>query len=97
MLSYPFITYPFPLFSIVIPLYEIVSRGVSCFSGSCSEVYLEKAFDNTDYRPKERLPVAKELGETSLMFLVHPTLTEKEIKLTCDVITEVMHLAAKPD
>jgi len=53
--------------------------------------------DNTDYRPKERLPVAKELGETSLMFLVHPTLTEKEIKLTCDVITEVMHLAAKPD
>jgi dTDP-4-amino-4,6-dideoxygalactose transaminase len=54
-------------------------------------------FDNTNYRPKERLPVAKELGETSLMFLVHPTLTEEEIKLTCDVITEVMHLAAKPD
>ena len=73
---------------------EVISRGVPCFSGSCSEVYLEKAFDNTDYRPKERLPNAKELGETSLMFLVHPTLTEDEIKLTCDVLTEVMSLAA---
>ena len=75
----------------------MIKRGVPCFSGSCSEVYLEKAFDNTSYRPKERLPVAKELGETSLMFLVHPTLTEEEIKLTCSVLSEVMHLAAKQD
>jgi dTDP-4-amino-4,6-dideoxygalactose transaminase len=76
---------------------EVIKRCVPCFSGSCSEVYLEKAFDNTSYRPKERLPVAKELGETSLMFLVHPTLTEEEIKLTCSVLSEVMHLAAKQD
>lgn len=75
---------------------EINSRGVPCYSGSCSEVYLEKAFDNTPYRPKERLPVAKELGETSLMFLVHPTLTEAEIQKTCDVLSEVMTLASKP-
>jgi dTDP-4-amino-4,6-dideoxygalactose transaminase len=68
---------------------EINEKGVPCYSGSCSEVYLEKAFDNTGFRPKERLPVAKELGETSLMFLVHPTLTEKEIQKTCDVLTEV--------
>ncbi|EGG29023.1 DegT/DnrJ/EryC1/StrS aminotransferase [Aequoribacter fuscus] len=74
----------------------INSRGVPCYSGSCSEVYLEKAFDNTPYRPKERLPVAKELGETSLMFLVHPTLTEAEIQKTCDVLSEVMTLASKP-
>ena len=72
----------------------IVEKGVPCFSGSCSEVYLEKAFDNTDFRPEERLPVAKELGETSLMFLVHPTLTQDEIDLTCKVLEEVMHLAA---
>ena len=69
---------------------EIVERGVPCFSGSCSEVYLEKAFDNTGFRPVERLPVAKELGETSLMFLVHPTLTQSEIKKTCSVLHEVM-------
>jgi len=68
---------------------EIHSKGVPCYSGSCSEVYLEKAFDNTAFRPKERLTVAKELGETSLMFLVHPTLTDGEIQKTCDVLTEV--------
>jgi dTDP-4-amino-4,6-dideoxygalactose transaminase len=68
---------------------EINEKGVPCYSGSCSEVYLEKAFDNTGFRPKERLPVAIELGETSLMFLVHPTLTEEEIQKTCDVLIEV--------
>ncbi|WP_285275070.1 DegT/DnrJ/EryC1/StrS family aminotransferase [Halopseudomonas bauzanensis] len=71
-------------------LEAIVARGVPCFQGSCSEVYLEKAFDNTDWRPAERLPVARELGETSLMFLVHPTLTADEIVKTCAVINEVM-------
>ncbi len=70
-------------------LSEINERGVPCFTGSCSEVYLEKAFENTGFRPKERLPVAKELGETSLMFLVHPTLSVEEIQKTCDVLTEV--------
>lgn len=69
---------------------EIVSRGVPCFSGSCSEIYLEKAFDNTGWQPSERLPVARELGETSLMFLVHPTLTNGEIEKTCAVLTAVM-------
>ncbi|WP_321372001.1 DegT/DnrJ/EryC1/StrS aminotransferase family protein [uncultured Desulfuromusa sp.] len=72
----------------------ITAEGVPCFSGSCSEVYLEKAFDGTGWRPEERLPVAKELGETSLMFLVHPTLTEIEIQKTCDVLEMVMKEAA---
>ncbi|TVO72442.1 DegT/DnrJ/EryC1/StrS family aminotransferase [Sedimenticola selenatireducens] len=70
--------------------HEINARGVPCYSGSCSEVYLEKAFDNTGIRPIRRLPVAKELGETSLMFLVHPTLTNAEIDKTCEVLREVM-------
>ncbi|SFO80037.1 DegT/DnrJ/EryC1/StrS family aminotransferase [Pseudomonas borbori] len=74
-------------------LNEISARGVPCFSGSCSEVYLEKAFDDTGWRPVECLPVAKELGETSLMFLVHPTLTEAEIERTCDVLAQVMREA----
>ena len=73
---------------------EIVKLGVPCFQGSCSEVYLEKAFDNTDFRPSERLPVAKELGDTSLMFLVHPTLTDSEIAQTCSAISKVMSLAS---
>lgn len=68
---------------------EINKLGVPCFSGSASEVYLEKAFDNTGLRPESRLPVAKQLGETSLMFLVHPTLTEDEIKKTVQAIDSV--------
>lgn len=71
-------------------LNEIVSRGVPAFSGSCSEVYLEKAFDNTGWRPAQRLEKAKQLGETSLMFLVHPTLTESEVDLTCKVLFDVI-------
>lgn len=74
---------------------EINAMGVPCYSGSCSEVYLEHAFDDTGWRPEPRLPVAKELGETALMFLVHPTLTEQEIEKTCQVLNDVMRLAAK--
>lgn len=69
---------------------EINAEGVPCFSGSCSEVYLEHAFDDTPWRPKERLNNAQKLGETSLMFLVHPTLTENNIQTTKDVIQQVI-------
>jgi len=74
---------------------EIVARGVPCFQGSCSEVYLEKAFDNTPWRPTKRLPNAVELGERSLMFLVHPTLTESEVAKTTQVMKDVFNLASK--
>ena len=77
-------------------LNEIIARGVPAFSGSCSEVYLEKAFDNTDWRPAQRLANARELGETSMMFMVHPTLTGQEIALTCKVISEVVQQASLP-
>lgn len=76
-------------------MHELVQCGVPCFSGSCSEVYLEKAFDGTGWRPEARLPVAKELGESSLMFLVHPTLTKGEIQLTCSALKNVMEQAAQ--
>jgi dTDP-4-amino-4,6-dideoxygalactose transaminase len=72
----------------------ITAEGVPCFQGSCSEVYLEKAFDGTGWRPKERLLVAKNLGETSLMFLVHPTLTQAEISKTADAIQKVFKQAS---
>jgi hypothetical protein len=70
-------------------LAEIVARGVPCFSGTCGELYLQKAFP-VDWRPHGRLPVARELGETSLMFLVHPTLKPEHIAFTCDVVKQVM-------
>lgn len=77
-------------------LEEINKLGVPCFSGSCSEVYLEKAFDKNGARPANRLPVARELGDTSLMFLVHPSLTDSEIEKTCGVLCEVMIRATRP-
>jgi dTDP-4-amino-4,6-dideoxygalactose transaminase len=64
--------------------------GVTCLSGSCSEVYLEKAFDNSDLRPKQRLPNAQQLGETSLMFLVHPTLNEDDLTAVGEVVRRVV-------
>lgn len=72
----------------------ITEQGVPCFQGSCSEVYLEKAFDGTGWRPEARLPVAKDLGETSLMFLVHPTLSDTDLRQMCDVIQGVLTKAS---
>lgn len=63
---------------------EINTLGVPCYQGSCSEVYLEKAFDNTGWRPQKRLHNARILGDTSLMFLVHPTLTHEEVRFMCE-------------
>lgn len=68
----------------------INARGVPAYQGSCSEVYREQAFDGTPWRPAERLPVARALGEDSLMFLVHPTLTPAEIQKTCEVVRAVL-------
>lgn len=69
--------------------------GVPCYQGSCSEVYLERAFDGTGWRPQERLPIARELGETSLMFLVHPTLTEEQVDQSRRVIVSVLGRASR--
>jgi dTDP-4-amino-4,6-dideoxygalactose transaminase len=68
----------------------INKKGIPCYQGSCSEVYLEKAFDGTGWRPSTRLNNAKDLGETSLMFLVHPTLTNQEMQDSARVISEVL-------
>ena len=69
---------------------EISATGYPCMQGSCSEVYLEKAFDNTPWRPEQRLPNAVELGETSLMFLTHPTITTDEMAEYLSTIESVL-------
>ena len=70
---------------------DINAAGVPCFSGSCSEVYLEHAFDGTHWRPEKRLENAQKLGETSLMFLVHPTLSLDSMHKTVKAIQHVMN------
>lgn len=74
---------------------EVNARGVPCFQGSCSEVYRERAFDETSWRPKQPLNVARQLGENSLMFLVHPTLTDAEVEKTRAVLQEVLSEASQ--
>jgi len=74
---------------------EINNRGVPCYFGTCSEIYNENAFRGSSLRPRNPLPIAKKLGETSIVLLVHPSLTSVEIKKTKNVLTEVMTLASK--
>lgn len=73
----------------------LAPEGVQVFQGTCSEVYLEKAFDGTPYRPVERLRVARELGETSLMFLTHPTMEDAELENSAGAIKRVFENAAR--
>ena len=73
---------------------EINELNIPCYSGSCPEIYLEKAFDDC-FRPKERLNNAKELGLTTLMFLVHPNLSKSDLLNTCNAIDLVLQKAAK--
>ncbi|MEZ8145404.1 DegT/DnrJ/EryC1/StrS family aminotransferase [Enterovibrio norvegicus] len=74
---------------------EINVRGVPAYQGSCSEIYREKAFDGTCYRPSARLENAVKLGDCSLMFLVHPTLKEEELSKMCTVVRRVLIEASK--
>jgi len=73
----------------------INEEGIPCFTGSCSEMYLEKAFDADGMRPEKRLPVAEELGETAVMFLVHPTLSENDMYDVVKAVEKVMAVASK--
>jgi hypothetical protein len=73
---------------------EVNARGIPCWVGTCSEIYLEKAFPG-EWRPAGRLPVARELGETSIMLLVHPTLTTEQIDETAQTVREVMQEASE--
>jgi len=74
----------------------INAEGIPCYSGSCSEIYLEKAFGEEKLRPALNLPIAKQLGETSMMFLVHPTLSDSDMHDAAEAVKKVMSAAGKP-
>jgi len=76
-------------------LSEITEAGYPAFSGSCSEIYLEKCFQQAGLAPAERLPVARELGEISLMFLVHPTITPEQMAGYAEVVRTVVKRAGR--
>lgn len=72
---------------------EVTSLGVPCFSGSCSEIYREKAFEGTGFRPGSELPVAKELGDSSIALLVHPTLHADHMRTMSEALRAVVRRA----
>jgi len=75
---------------------EILKKDIHCMSGGvCPEVYLEKAFEKHGIRPEKRLENAKKLGETSLMFLVHPTLTLENMESAASVVKDCAEKAFK--
>lgn len=69
---------------------EMRAAGVQVLHGTCSEVYLERAFEGTELRPATRLPIARELGETSLMFLTHPTMSDEELAASIEAVGRVL-------
>jgi len=69
---------------------EINKKNIPCYAGSCSEIYLEKAFEGYKKKPKERLFFAKLLGDSSLMFLVHPSISKENMNLCLSVIENVI-------
>ena len=72
----------------------INAEGIPCVAGSVSEIYLEKAFADHGFAPVARLPNAQRLGETGIIFMVHPTLSESDIRDSADEIVKVMKVAA---
>jgi dTDP-4-amino-4,6-dideoxygalactose transaminase len=72
----------------------IHAEGVPCYPGTCAEIYLEKAFPDC-WRPESRLRNASLLGETSLMFLVHPTLSIADLEDTANAVEKVMAIATR--
>ncbi len=72
----------------------INAEGVPCFMGSCSEVYKEKAFVDVGIKPVSALKNAEELGATSIMFNIHPTLGSRDIEKVCAVVEKVFHYAS---
>ena len=74
---------------------EISEAGIPCFAGSCSEIYLEKAFSDLRDWSMQRLPVARELGETSVALLVHPTLEVEHMARAGHVVREILRQASR--
>ncbi|MEM6337722.1 MAG: DegT/DnrJ/EryC1/StrS aminotransferase family protein [Bacteroidota bacterium] len=74
---------------------EVTGLGIPCFSGICGEVYLEKAFREAGMTPRTRLPIARQLAETSLQLLVHPTLGSTDMDDAVSILRYVADQACR--
>ena len=71
----------------------LAAEGIPGGVGACSEIYLEKAFVNAGFGPKQRLPMARRLADSSLMFMLHPGLIEQDMRDACTALAKVMRAA----
>lgn len=75
---------------------EINAKGVPCFTGTCWNISEEKCFIDMGWSKSAKdLPNASELKDTSLMLLVHPTITIGDMEKACGIISEVLAQAQK--
>lgn len=74
---------------------EISAQGMPCLAGVCPEIYREQAFVRNGLGPAERLPVASDLGQRSILLLVHPTISSQEMRDYADVVLNVLKRALK--
>ncbi|HBS30162.1 MAG TPA: aminotransferase [Parvularcula sp.] len=71
-------------------LREAAALGAPCGPGSCSEIYLEKAFIDRGACDHPRLPVTRALGETSILLPVDQTLSLSDVREMGDILRYVV-------
>lgn len=74
---------------------EIKAAGFQALTGSCPEIYHERVFTDQGLGPSAPLPVAQELGETSLAFLVDPAQTEDKLMELAHVLKTISRQAVR--
>src|SRR5690606_28149389 len=72
-------------------LEEAGAAGVPLFTGTGGEIYLERAFESLGEQPVQK--VARELSDSSLMFLVHPTLQGEHVLMMAQRLRPILERA----
>ena len=73
----------------------ISEEGIPVGSGACAEIYREKAFSGHGLAPVHPLPIAKSLGETSVMVNVDHLLDESHMEAIASTIESVLTRASR--
>lgn len=84
-----------PDWDIIRIIENINAHGVPVMSGSCWNISEEVAFKQAGWNvPADKLPNAHSLKDTSLLLLLHPTLTEEDIVKAAEIVKNVISEAS---
>jgi dTDP-4-amino-4,6-dideoxygalactose transaminase len=70
---------------------QLNKNKINCSVGSCPEIYREKIFKKLKFYPKQRLPNAKLLGESSIMFPIDPARSMVKVKTQINSIKKIFN------